>query len=401
MRSGSKGMMNGFEMSRIPMLHFGAGSFRETGRVVKQYGSRVLVLKGGSSLVKSGRWDELLGILKESSVEWEELRITGEPSPGIVDAAVREYKTRRIEAVLSIGGGSVLDAGKAISAMLLQESSVKEFLEGVGIRIHDGRKLPFVAVPTTAGTGSEATKNAVLSEVGEHGYKKSLRHESLVPEEAIIDPELMTGCPREITAASGMDAFTQLLESYISSKANPITDALAISGIEHAVRCLIPVCTDKGDDLDARAGMAYAAFISGVTLTGAGIGVIHGLASPIGGFSRAPHGAVCGTLLAPAMKRTIRALQNDPAAGRGALEKCARVGALVTGREFRVGDITPLCNALLDALYEWTENLSMPRLGRYGIAEADVEKVVQGASNKNNPVALDKDELAAIVYERI
>jgi len=392
--------MNNYTMSRIPMLRFGAGSFREAGRTVKKYGTRILVIRGGSSLVRSGRWDELLGILEESSVEWEELIVTGEPSPGLVDAAVRECKTKRIDVVLSIGGGSVLDAGKAISAMLPQGCSVKEFLEGVGNRVHDGRKIPFIALPTTAGTGSEATKNAVLSDVGVQGYKKSLRHENLVPDEAIIDPELMRGCPREITAASGMDALTQLMESYLSSQANPITDALALSGLEQATRCLIPVCTGNADDLDAMAGMAYAAFISGVTLTGAGIGVVHGLASPIGGFFPAPHGAVCGTLLAPAMKRTIRALENE-SAGSIALEKCARLGALVAGREFRTTDIAILCKVLIETLYEWTRKLSIPRLGAYGITGADVERIVQGASCKNNPASLGKEELAAIIMERI
>lgn len=393
-------MIENFNMSRIPMLRFGAGTFGGLGKVIKKYGSRVLVVTGGKSLVSSGRWDELLRHFKESEVEWDTFNVSGEPSPGLIDSAVQDFRKKKIDVVLSIGGGSVLDAGKSISAMLLQEGSVKEFLEGVGNRVHDGRKLPFVAVPTTAGTGSEATKNAVLSEIGKNGFKKSLRHESLVPEEVIIDPGLMRGCPRGVTAASGMDALTQLLESYISNKANPITDALAISGIEHAVRCLIPVCTDKGDDLDARAGMAYAAFISGVTLTGAGIGVIHGLASSIGGYFNAPHGAVCGTLLAPAMKRTIHALENEFTGGL-ALEKCARVGAIVSGREFRTSEIANLCRVLIDTLYEWTDHLSMPRLGTFGITGADVERIVQGASNKNNPVALPGDEIAAIVFERI
>ncbi len=387
-------------MSRMPQLHFGAGSFSELGTVCAGYGKRVLVVTGGGSLLKSGRCGELQRLFKQNAVGYEMLNVSGEPSPGLIDSTVLNYRTKKIDAVLSIGGGSVLDAGKAISAMFLQNGSVKEYLEGVGNRVHDGRKLPFVAVPTTAGTGSEATKNAVLSEVGENGFKKSLRHECLVPEEVIIDPELMKGCPRDITAASGMDALTQLLESYISNKANPITDALAMSGLEQAVRCLIPVCTDKADDLDARAGMAYAAFISGVTLTGAGIGVVHGLASPIGGYFPAPHGAVCGTLLAPAMKRTISALENA-SAGKTALEKCARAGALVSGREFRMSDVTTLCRVLIDTLYEWTEYLSMPRLGIYGITGNDVERIVRGASNKNNPVTLGRDEIAAIVSERI
>ena len=191
---------------------------------------------------------------------------------------------RGIDVVLSTGGGSVIDAGKAVSAMLRVEGSVAEYLEDVGTRKHPGTKVPFVAVPTTAGTGCEATRNAVLSRVGPDGFKKSLRHDNFLPDAAVVDPVLTLSCPPDITAACGLDALTQLLESFVSTKASVLTDVLALSGLEHIGNSLVPACTNSGQDIDMRANLSYAALMSGITLTSAGLGTVHGFASSIGGL---------------------------------------------------------------------------------------------------------------------
>ena len=202
-----------------------------------------------------------------------------------------------------------MDAGKAIAAMLPLHEPVKNYLEGVGTRSHPGVKLPFIAVPTTAGTGSEAAKNAVLSETGEKGYKRSLRHNNFVPNVAVIDPILTLSCPPATTAASGMDAFTQLLESYLSTAGNPITDALAYEGLRQVSGNLLHAFR-SGDDLNARIGMALAAFLSGLTLTNAGLGLVHGFAASIGGYFPIAHGVICSSMMPAVNRVTVRRLRS-------------------------------------------------------------------------------------------
>ncbi len=310
-----------------------------------------------------------------------------------------EHRDRNIDVVVAVGGGSVVDGGKAISAMLLQEKRVKTYLEGVGTgERHDGRKVPFIAVPTTSGTGSEATKNAVLSSVSEDGFKKSLRHNNFVPDIALIDPALMLSIPPDITASTGMDAIVQLLESYVSAKANPMTDALAWSGLEHAAASFLKACGEGASDVNVRAGMAYAALMSGIALANAGLGVVHGFASVIGGYFRIPHGVVCGTLFAPSIKNTIEnLLQNDPESGFP--EKYSRTGYLLSGKK---GDDTETgCGLLVDTLYEWTRDLDIPRLGKYGIESFHLDMIINETGQKNNPALLSREQLKSILEERL
>jgi alcohol dehydrogenase class IV len=231
------------------------------------------------------------------------------------------------------------------------------------------------------------------------GFKASLRHDNFVPDLAAIDPELALSCPAEITAACGMDAFCQLLESYVSTKASPLTDSLAVEGLRQAGGSLVPVCTTGAGDLEARAAMAHASFVSGITLANAGLGVIHGFAAPIGGFFSIPHGVVCGSLLAPAVRITIEKLRGgDPGHAR-ALEKFAAVGALVAGRA--PGDVAGGCDALVAWLYTLAEKLAIPRLGDYGVGVSDCDRIIERAGSKNNPVALDREEMRRILLERI
>jgi alcohol dehydrogenase class IV len=300
--------------------------------------------------------------------------------------------------VVSIGGGSVLDAGKAISAMYKQEGSATDFLEGVGTKRPTSKKVPFIAVPTTSGTGSEATKNAVITRIGPEGFKKSLRHDHYVPDLAMVDPELTLNCSPEQTARSGMDAFTQLLESYLSLKATPLTDALAIDALRILRDSLPEAVLHGSESLDSRSGMSYAALVSGITLANAGLGVVHGFASSIGGYFDIPHGLVCGTLMGVANKVTLRKLlktHNNPLA----LDKYARVGKIFTGKSGK-SDIY-YAEALINLIDAWTGRFGLQKLSAYGVGSNDLRKIAETTSNKNNPVRLTLEEMEEILESRL
>ena len=221
-----------FSIAGLPQLIFGQGSLAQLPELIRRYSSRVLIVTGAASFCRSDMWAELQSALVRAGIQWQQFSVSGEPSPGLVDEAVESYAGQGIGVVVGIGGGSVLDAAKAIAGLLPFGNSVLDHLEGVGKGIeYQGPALPLIAVPTTAGTGSEATKNAVLSIHGPEGYKKSFRHDSLVAKVALLDPSLLDSCTPQLVAAQGMDAFTQLLESYVSTRANPFCDALAMSGL--------------------------------------------------------------------------------------------------------------------------------------------------------------------------
>jgi alcohol dehydrogenase class IV len=389
-----------FNFARIPLIHFGAGTIRDLPSWIQKFGHRVIIVTGSKSFRESKKWEDLKKTLNARSIKWSSITVKGEPSPRLIDDTVHEFYNQHINVVLAIGGGSVLDAGKAISAMLPLREPVVNYLEGIGTgQEHPGTKIPFIALPTTAGTGSEATKNAVLRVVGKSGFKRSLRHENFVPDVAIIDPELMITCPPDITAACGMDAFTQLLESYLSTKSNPMTDALAWSGMEYVKNNLTSACTTGASDVKVRAGMAYASLISGITLANAGLGIVHGLASQIGGYFEIPHGTVCGTLVAAATRINIHTLRNKNDADKRALQKYAKVGALLSGRD--INDINHCCDLLIEKLQEWTELLQLPLLSDYGIQISHIDKIVNSAGMKNNPVKLGKDQIESILLSRV
>jgi len=389
-----------FSFSGNPRIIFGAGTIAEVPAIAEKFGKRVLLVTGGKSFVSSGYWATLTAAFEERSIDRFHVTVSGEPSPKLVDSAAAEYRGKDIEAVIAVGGGSVIDAGKAISAMLPQTGSVFDYLEGVGTgKKHDGRKVPFIAVPTTAGTGSEATKNAVLSRVGEDGFKKSLRHDNLVPDYAVIDPELGLSCPADVTASCGMDAFTQLLESYVSIKSSPLTDALAVSGMELVNASLVEVCTTSAGSLECRSNMAYGALLSGITLANAGLGVVHGLASTIGGLYPIPHGVICGVLLGPSARITIEALRKSDLSGAASLKKYARMGFLISG--VHDDDTAHGCDLLVRKLAEWTKTLKLPLLSGYGIKRGDIESIAVKAGNGNNPVKLGKEEIVEILREVI
>ena len=375
-------------LSRLPVITAG-------------FGQHVLLVTGAGSLQRSPAWATLTEGFREQGLHWRHLTVAGEPSPAIVDEAVRAFREENIDVVVGVGGGSALDAAKAIAGLLRPGNSVMDHLEGVGPELpYQGPATPFIAVPTTAGTGSEATKNAVLSIHGDGGFKKSFRDEQLVAAYALIDPDLLATCPPGVIAANGMDAFTQLLESYVSSRAAPFTDSLAWGGMK-AARDGLPTLYVNATDATAREKMAYAAMISGITLAQVGLGSVHGLAAPLGAFFPIPHGVACGTLVATATQINIEALRGR-APSHPALDKYAQVGRLLAQR----GDLAPddARGALIDILFDWTRTLQLPTLDHYGVRPSDVPRIVansRGSSMKTNPIPLDDAEIAAIVTARL
>jgi len=390
-----------FNLARLPRIEFGAGRLAALPGLVAGYGRRVLIVTGSRSFLTGPHWKTLADGLRQESVAWEIVQVSGEPSPALVDQSVGACAGKGFNCVLGIGGGSALDAAKAIAGLLRTENSVMDHLEGVGPELpYRGPATPFIAVPTTAGTGSEATKNAVLSVHGKAGFKKSFRDEKLVAEYAVIDPDLLTTCPAPVLAANGMDAFTQLLESLVSSKANPLTDALAFSGMEKVRDALLPWHAGTGDSAEHRTAMAYAALLSGITLAQVGLGSVHGLASPLGAFFPIPHGVVCGTLVAEATRVNIDALgSRNP--GHPSMKKYADVGRMLARQPLSDAEARA---ALPEILADWTRRLDLPRLGAYEIGASDVARIVansRGSSMKTNPIELTDEEIAAIVQARL
>lgn len=386
-----------FSIARLPRIVFGAGSAGRLPAEARRFGQRALLVTGARSFKAGPDWPRLAAALEAAGIGWCDLAVPGEPSPDLVDDAVARHRDAPPDMVIAIGGGSALDAGKAIAGLLATGASVMDHLEGVGAgRAYEGPAVPFIAVPTTAGTGSEATKNAVLSRSGPHGFKKSFRDERLVAELAIVDPDLLRGCPKPQIAANGMDAFTQLLEGYTSANANPLTDALAWSGIEAFARGFFAAW--RGEEpaaADGRALLCYASLTSGIVLAQAGLGAVHGLASPLGAHFPIPHGVVCGTLVAEATAANVRALRAQ-APDHPSLAKYARVAGL----------LAPAAEGadLADILRDWTARLDLPSLARFGVAEPDIPRIVaesRGGSMKTNPLSLSDAALAGILRRRL
>jgi len=390
-----------FNIARLPRIEFGSGSLGNLPAILSQYGRRLLIVTGAWSFLVSAHWQTLANQLRDMGLSWEMVQVDNEPSPALVDGCVQAFHGRTFDAVVGIGGGSALDTAKAIAGLLKPGNSVMDHLEGVGPELpYRGPATPFIAVPTTAGTGSEATKNSVLSRHGDGGFKKSFRDEKLVAEYAVVDPDLLANCPPNVLAANGMDAFTQLLESYVSTKANPFTDALALSGMEAIRDGLLPWYEGTDDGATCRGKMAYAALLSGITLAQAGLGSVHGLAAPLGAFFPIPHGVACGTLLAVATRSNIAALR-DRAPSSPVLEKYAVVGRLLS-RQPLTGAASHA--ALLNILENWTKRLEIPRLVNYGMTADDVPRIVansRGSSMKTNPIVLDDNEIGQILRARL
>lgn len=377
-----------FEFATATRILFGRGTAAELPALTRELGKKVLVVTGRDP----SRLYPVLSKMEAAGLEITTFPIATEPTVDDARRGAALALRRGIEVVIGMGGGSAVDAGKAIAAMTRQPRDLLHYLEVVGAgNPLDEKSLPFIAVPTTAGTGAEVTRNAVLVSP-ENGVKASLRHPSMLPAVAVIDPELARECPAAITAAAGMDALTQCLEAYVSCRAQPLTDALCVEGIRRAVRSLEKAVND-GRNLEAREDLALAAMFSGMALANAGLGAVHGFAAPIGGSYKAPHGAVCAALLAPVWKVNWAAIQKV-----GSAETKARFEA--ASRLLLPEEKGPPEEAVtfLEAL---TQRLQIPRLGRHGIVEADLEdiatKAAKASSMKGNPVPLSQEELLTIL----
>ncbi len=385
-----------FSLTKTPTIHFGVEKFNSLAMLITKFGDKPLLVIS-NSFKSSEFYEELIYNLEVSNIDFREILSKGEPTPEFIDSIKELFKNELtpFTVIVSIGGGSVIDAGKAISATLLENGSVKDYLEDMETRTHSGHKIPFIAVPTTSGTGSEATKNAVISEVGPGGYKKSLRHENFVPDIALVDPRLMASCPNAVTVACGLDTLTQLIEGYVSTESNSLTDSLAISGIQHFAKSFSLLINNKNEDLTARTNLAYASLLSGIVLANAGLGTIHGFSSSIGGFFKIPHGVICGLLLSDVTEVSIKGLFQAEKENIHYIKKYANIGKILSGDKSLTDK--EACHKLINSLKELLAISNFSSLSKYGVTIKDIDKIVSETSNKNNPYKLNSGELKEIL----
>jgi len=409
--------LSGMSIAAIPQLIQGPGSLKKLPAWLISRSFRSIILcTGGKSFDNALFKEELFDLLNAEGLSYKRFCISGEPSPEIIDSITYTAASKPFDCVVGIGGGSVMDAAKAVAAMIpvvrgagtessesSESVSVQDFLEGVGTKKPAAERLGLVTIPTTSGTGSEATKNAVISRVRERigagGFKKSLRHDNYVPDLAILDANLLLTCPQEITASSGLDAITQLLESYVSTLSNPFTDALAEDGLIRAGKYLLTVYED-GENVQARSEMAYAAYLSGITLANANLGVVHGAAGLLGGIRPIPHGVACGTLLAESTKVITDRLIRDFGENNPALLKYSKAGYLLNFDK-KYKNVKFGVTLLLDALFTWQEVLKIPRLRVYGFTKEELLILAGKTDLKKTPVKLSVTEIRQIFTARL
>jgi alcohol dehydrogenase len=391
-----------FTIGRLPRITFGAGAFTRLPDLVARHGSRALVVTGARSFGQTSRSALLADGLAAAGVALVgTVTVAGEPGVADIEGPVARYRPEDVEVVVGIGGGAALDTAKAIAGLLRSGTSLLDHLEGVGRGLpYPGPALPVVAVPTTAGTGSEATRNAVITERGADGYKRSFRDERLVPADALVDPDLLAGASPALIAGNGLDALTQLLEATTSQGATPLTDALAWSGLRAVRDGLASWYRDPGgpEAAAARSRMSYAALLSGICLANAGLGAVHGLASPLGARLPIPHGVACGAVLWQTIEANIGALEaRQP--DSPALTAYTEAGRILGGPD----SPTPPASArasLVTMLRDLVAELGIPPLSAYGMTSGDIAAVVAdspGSSMRTNPVAPSDDELAGIL----
>jgi alcohol dehydrogenase class IV len=386
-----------FEFFSVPRIVFGRGQFARAGEVAASLGKCALVVfNGGEELF--ARLADLLGKTGVRSVAFHQ---RGEPRVGDVDRATEAARREACDMVIGLGGGSAIDAAKAVAGLLANGGAALDYMEVVG----KGQKItrqavPWIAVPTTAGTGAEVTRNAVIG-APERRFKASIRGQQLLARVALVDPELGVAVPPDVTARSGMDALCQCIESYTSTGAQPMTDALAMQGVALAARSLRRAFAD-GADLAAREDMAMAALLSGITLTNAGLGAVHGFAAPLGANFPAPHGAVCAALLPHVIEANVAAL-SAKSVDHPVLARYAAVGRALAGRN-DLGDSDAI-DAAMRTTTELARDLRIAPLGQFGVRESDVPEMVElakkASSMRFNPVELTDAVLTDVLRKAI
>lgn len=381
-----------FEFATASRIIFGTGSASRLPELAAPHGRRILLVTGGCGVRREAA--QVVAALKAGSFELTEFACSGEPTTMLAEAGARVARECGAQLVVGLGGGSVVDAGKAMAALARQPGALMEYLEVIGHgRPLEARPLPFFALPTTAGTGAEVTRNAVLT-CPERRVKASLRHVDMLPTLALVDAALAVGCPPAVTAASGMDALTQCLEALVCTRAQPLTDALCAEGIRRSIRSL-ERAVQNGDDLAAREDLALAALHSGMALANAGLGAVHGFAAPLGGMFHAPHGALCAALLAPVWQANLHAVRE--AGSAAALARYQHAAALLTGQ----ADAEP--EAACELLGRLTQRLGIPGLAGHGVRAEDYDeialKAAQASSMKANPAVLGHATLVEILRQ--
>lgn len=382
-----------FEFATARHIAFGPGKLVELPRLAEGLGRRAALVTGSNA----ERVQPVFQMLRQMGANPAVFSIGGEPTTDRIATLARQARELGCDFVVAFGGGSAIDAGKAVAALLTNTRDVMDYLEVVG----KGASLteepaPCIAIPTTAGTGAEVTRNSVLL-CPEHKVKVSMRHPGMLPSVALVDPELTLSMPPEVTASTGLDAFTQLLEAFVSIKANPLTDGICREGLKKVAGSLHRAYV-KGDDIAARTGMAIGSLFGGLALANAGLGAVHGFAGPIGGMFAAPHGMVCAALLPAVFRANVVALK-ERAAESPVLAKYREVAMLATGS----------ANARIEDALAWIIDMStqlhVPGLREHGISEADFPSIVGKAKNassmKGNPVVLTDDELIRVLSESL
>ncbi len=378
-----------FEFATATRIIFGGGSLAEIGPIAADFGKHALVVTGGTSL----RAGTLLDYLTSHQVSFTTFTVIGEPTTETARNGMQKARRNRCDMVIGIGGGSALDAGKAIAALLTNQGDLLDYLEVIG----RGQPLvnppaPYIAIPTTAGTGAEVTRNAVLLSP-EHKVKVSLRSAMMLPKVALVDPDLTHSMPPPVTAGTGIDALTQVIEPYVSHLSTPLTDTFCLDGMHRAARSLRKAF-DNGEDLRAREDMALTSLYGGLALANAKLGAVHGFAGPFGGMFEAPHGAICAALLPYVMEINVRALK-ERRPDSEALMRYDEIGQILSGN--------PAAGAADGVVWvqELCEDLRVPHLGAYGLDEDAlptlIKKAAQASSMKGNPIKLTGNEMEEIL----
>jgi alcohol dehydrogenase class IV len=383
--------MFSFEFVTANRIIFGAGKLNELGKHVEGNITHLLLVRGHSS----DAIPRVREILSPSNISITEFQVHGEPTVSVIREGVRV--AQGCDMVIGLGGGSVLDTGKAIAALVTNPGDLFDYLEVIG----KGQPLiqpplPYVAIPTTAGTGSEVTRNAVI-ESPEQNVKVSLRSPAMLPRLALVDPELTYSLPPDVTASSGLDALTQLIEPFVSVRANPLTDAICREGMVHAKGSLRQAY-EYGADQEARQRMSLASLFGGLALANAALGTVHGFAGPLGGMLHAPHGALCARLLPFVMEANIKALETRQPK-HPALARYAEIARILTGEK----EATPSDGAKWTS--ELVKELNIPPLSVYGMSQKDfpeaVDKTLKANSFKGNPIPLSEHELMLILEQAL